>query len=783
MMSESQPTEGDFYVATDGSDVNPGTEEKPFATLARARDAVRESKKDKLGSITVLVRGGTYYMNEPLLLGPEDSGTAGESVTYAAYPGELVTISGGRRLDCEWKPYKDGIVICELPEVKRGDLDFAQLFVNGKRQIRARYPNYDDSDPKNFTGYILAAGRLGNDAPDPNPGPNDDMTFSSGAPRGVVFDPHTFTKKHWAKPDETVIHIYQAYYWGNLQWRVKHIDWQKHIIWFGHGGQQMGAKWTHSPCEVNEHSHFYIENVFEELDVPREWYLNREEGILYYMPEDGMGLETAVVEVPALQQVVRFVGTQDEPICHVTLKGFRIAHTASTFLEPYEIPSLGDWAIHRGGAIFLEGARDCTIKGCFFDAVGGNAVFMNRYNRDNVVTGCRFTGSGDSAICFVGELESTVGTQRSFPYECEAVNNLIHDCGAFGKQIAGVYISRAKRIRAAHNKIYRMPRAGICIGDGTWGGHVIEYNHIHDTCRETGDHGPFNAWGRDKYWCLVQSHTEYTANRSHFAGHVKVDAMEPVILRYNLFEETSGWGLDLDDGASNYEIYNNLCVGVSMKLREGAYRTIYNNIWVNGANSPCFHVGNEDNHDRYFRNITVMSIANQKPENDLNFGMGAAYGEIYTLIAPPARGAWLEEIDYNCFYSDLGEFVARVQPRGEGEGWRYSLVEGKKYSLEEWRELGFDLHSVFADPMFVDPENGDYRVRPESPALELGFENFDISSAGLTPNFPKHAFAQTRPDPSPAHSASTGQTPGSSDQTGSARESHRPDKITAEPAR
>jgi hypothetical protein len=739
-MSEIQPIRVDFYVAASGNDTNPGTEEKPFATLARARDAVRELMKTVREPVNVLIRGGTYYQEEPLVFGPEDSGTAEGPVTYAAYPGELVTISGGQKLDCEWKPYQDGIVMCELPEVKGGELDFTQLFINGKRQVRARYPNYDDSDPKSFSGYILAAGKVGDDVEDPHPGPNDDMTFSSGAPRGITFDPDTFTpiaEGRWAKPEEVVIHIYQAYYWGNLQWRVKDIDWEKHIIWFGHGGQQMGAKWCHTPCEVNQRSRFYVENVFEEVDTPGEWYLDKEEGILYYIPEDGVDLEMVVVEVPVLQQVVRFLGTQDEPVHHVMLRGFRIAHTASTFLESYEIPSLSDWAIHRGGSVFLNGARDCTIKDCFFDAVGGNAVFMNDYNRGNVVTGCKFTETGDSAICFVGSLETTVGTQRNFPYECQATNNLIHDCGVFGKQIAGVYISRARRITAGHNEIYSMPRAGICIGDGTWGGHVIEYNHIHETCRETGDHGPFNAWGRDKYWCLVQSHTQYTANRSHFAGHVKVDAMEPVILRYNFFEETSGWGLDLDDGASNYEIYNNLCVGVSMKLREGAYRTIHNNIWVNGANSPCFHVGNEDNHDRYFRNITVVTIANMKPENDLNFEMGAAYGEIYTLIAPPARGSWLEEIDYNCFYSDLGEFVARVMPRSEVED-RESLPEQRrKYSLEEWRELGFDRHSVFADPMFVDPENGDYQVKPESPALKLGFENFDISGTGLLPDFPE----------------------------------------------
>ncbi len=200
------------------------------------------------------------------------------------------------------------------------------------------------------------------------------------------------------------------------------------------------------------------------------------------------------------------------------------------------------------------------------------------------------------------------------------------------------------------------------------------------------------------------------------------DAMEPVIIRGNFFEEHAGWGLDLDDGASNYEIYNNLCVGVSMKLREGCHRTIYNNIWINGANSPCFHVGNDDNHDRYFRNITVMSMAHAKPEDDLNFEMGASNGEVYTLIYPPGHSAWLEEVDHNCFFSDRGEFAARVRPR-EGVD--------KNYTLEEWQDLGYDKNSVFADPMFVDPDNNDYRVQPESPALTVGFENFPMGEWGL----------------------------------------------------
>jgi hypothetical protein len=332
------------------------------------------------------------------------------------------------------------------------------------------------------------------------------------------------------------------------------------------------------------------------------------------------------------------------------------------------------------------------------------------------VTGCKFTETGDSAVCLVGTLGLTNGSRRSFPYECTVSNNLIHNCGVFGKQTAGVYISRAKRITAAHNTIFNMPRAGICIGDGTWGGHVIEYNHIHDTVRETGDHGPFNAWGRERFWSLTQSHSAYSRSRSLEAGEARVDAMETVVVRNNFFEERSGWGLDMDDGASNYHIYNNISKGVSVKLREGAYRTVENNIWVDSAVSPCFHVGNEDNHDRYVHNITVM-----------------ARDDIYSVIAPPARGPWLEEVDGNCFFSRSGKFSARVsQVRGQ-DGPEPGV---RRYDLEGWRKLGFDRNSVFADPLFIDPARNDFRVRPESPALRVGFKNFEMGLWGITKDFP-----------------------------------------------
>ena len=153
-----------------------------------------------------------------------------------------------------------------------------------------------------------------------------------------------------------------------------------------------------------------------------------------------------------------------------------------------------------------------------------------------------------------------------------------------------------------------------------------------------------------------------------------------------------------------------------MKLREGARRKVYNNIWYNSVVAPCFHVGNEYNHDRYFHNITVMSR-----------------DHVYSIIAPPARGPWFEEMDHNCFFKRAGAFTATVEELRFEERPDPAV---QKYDLKGWQDLGFDVHSVFADPLFVDPDRNDFQVRPDSPALKVGFKNFEMGKWGLTDEFP-----------------------------------------------
>ncbi len=702
-----------LYVAPDGDDSNPGTEAKPFATLERARDAVRRFRRNIAKPITVYVREGTYYLSEPIVFTPADSGTDLQPITYAAYPGEKPTISGGTRLDVQWEAYRDGIMKCSVPK----GMDFDQLFMDGARQIRARYPDYDPDNPQvQGRGYINTPGGRGEQ---------------------FAYDPETFTRNEWSKPHEAIVHIFPGTYWYNLQFHLKGIDREGNLVLLGEGGWQ--KRNLNAPSSFNESSRFFIENVFEELNAPNEWYLDKQASILYYKPPRGMNLSGAEVEVGLLKRLIEFKGSRAEPVRYIKLEGFRFTHTATTFLETFETPSTGDWGIHRGGSVFLEGAEDCSIKDSFFDAVGGNAVFISKHNRRITVYGNKFTNIGDSAVCLAGTPFVDMSTPmvcslcgargrwsfgpdpEDYPAYCTVSNNLMHHIGVYGKQTAGVFMAVTMKNTISHNHIHHVPRAAICINDPFWGGHVVEYNDIHDTVLETEDHGPFNSWGRGRVWCTRHAHGLGDSDRvAHEPGDVKTGAKFTNVVRNNRFRDKSkialgeyeNLGIDMDDGSANFHVYNNLCIGVGVQNRDGSYRLVENNIFVNPQAGISYHVGHVDNQDRFVRNIVVIS---SKLDH-----FGNHSGNLYQMLYPADKGQWVTQVDYNILYNDSGPIVAT-----------------NDHSFEEWLDRGLDTHSVIADPLFIDPANGDYRVRPDSPALKLGFKNFDMDNFGLLPDFPE----------------------------------------------
>lgn len=673
----------EFYVAPGGDDTNPGGLGRPFATIRRAQMAAREVPDAE--RVMVYLRGGTYYLLQTLVFTPEDSGTQRAPITYLACEGETPVISGGVRLMLNWQAFRDGIMKAAVP----AGLVTDQLFVNGRRQYMARYPNFDPS-VRHFNGFAA------------------DAFSSTRAAR-------------WSDPRGGFIHAMHAHEWGDFHYLITGKGAENEVTYEG-GWQNNRRMGMHKTYRM-------VENIFEELDAPGEWFHDVKADVLYFYPPKDLDLSNATIEAVRLRHLVEFRGTQDRPVRFISLEGLTFRHAARTFMENKEPLLRSDWTTYRGGAILFDGAEDCAVQDCTLDQVGGNGIFVNRYNRRIAVRGCHIIQAGASGVAFVGDpnavrnplfeygqrqsykdIDKTPGPRTdNYPADCLVEDCLIHETGRVEKQTAGVQISMSMGVTVRYCSIYDVPRAGINISEGTFGGHVIESCDVFDTVLETGDHGSFNAWGRDRYWGLKGIDLN-TVTLGEDRDLPVLDIVKPNILRNNRWRCDHGWDIDLDDGSSRYEIYNNLCLNGGLKLREGFYRLVENNVIVNNSLHPHVWYGNSE--DVFRRNIVF-----------------AAYEPI--RVNKP----WGKQCDLNLLHKP-----GQTRP---------SPASGLQ------QQSGLDANSIEVDAMFMDPANGDYRVGNGSPALKLGFRNFPMDQFGVqkpslkamarTPQLPKSPKSASEP--------------------------------------
>jgi hypothetical protein len=663
----------EYYVGPHDSDTNPGAREFPVNSMEGARNLFRHSAARGKQPITVYFRQGTYYLPDTVVFHPEDSGASHAPVTYTSYKNEKVVMSGGAVLALDWQPYRDGIIKAHTSV----GLEMDQLYVNDQRQNMARYPNYEAAI-RPYNGYAADA-----------------------------FSPDRAAR--WADPAGGFIHAMHVHHWGGYHYRITGKNQDNTIAFEGgwHNNRQMGM----------HDAHRFVENIFEELDTPGEWFHDRKTQTLYYYPSEDVDPHSAIVEISRLRHLIEFSGSRENPVQYINLAGLTFRHAAGNFMKTKEPLLRSDWTIYRGGAMVLTGAEDCALVDCEFDQVGGNAVFINTYNRRIRVAGTHIHGAGASGICFVGDPNSVRNplfeyNQRqsyadidkapgprtdNYPADCVVEDSLIHGVSMVEKQAAGIHISMSKEITIRHCSIYDVGRAGINISEGTFGGHLIEYCDVFDTVKETSDHGSFNSWGCDRFWKLND------VPPGELPELAKLDT-EKTIIRNSRWRCDHGWDVDLDDGSSNYEIYNNLFLRGGLKLRDGFHRNVYNNIAINNSLHP--HVWYENSMDVVTGNTWLVR---------------------YQLIMVPQ---WGKEIDRNMFIS-------------EADGYAF---------IKE----GCDAHSIFGDPMFVDPAKGDYRGKDGSPAFTIGFTNFPMDQYGVkkpelkaiarTPDFPTPCAAQKAPE-------------------------------------
>ena len=663
-----------FYVSPSGNDGNAGTSASaPLRTLQGAQSKVRQALSAGFAP-SVQVGGGTYELSAALTFGPADSGTAGSPVVWQAAPGAQVTLAGGRQLQPAWSASASmpGVYTAQIG----AGISMDGLFVNGQRQVLARYPNVDSAQP------IL------------------DGFTSLGAVQSEA------RAKGWKHPAVADLRALHCNAWGGASFKVTGLnsDGTLGLSWVG-DNNRAGA--CGNPSQPLDPNHVVVENVLEELDAQQEWYYDASAGTLYYYPPSGTNLSTAAVQSAESDELIHVEGTSNTAPAHdLTFSGFTFTATHRTLFDhPYEGLQLGDWSVARTGAFYTKNAQNIAVTHSAFSQLGGNGVFMDGYNDGNVVSGDTFTNDGATDVQSVGSRaavrdpstwsnmvttldDTTPGPKtQDYPRNITVSGNQMSNNGRFEKQSAGVNISMSQNVKVLGNTIHGSPRSCVNVNDGTWGGDLIQDNDIFDCVKETGDHGPINMWGRDRFWPLSGG----DAVQKQYA---LLDVTTPDVINHNRIWHNSQWDLDLDDGSTNYKLTNNVLLNAGIKLRDGFYRTVTGNILVNG--SIYEQVSHANDGDVIEHNITLTGQPYQLTQSD------------------PAGAKYVA--DYNLFWNNGGAVT------GLGGSWSGD---------------GEDLHSQTANPQFTagnpwtNPSMLDYTVAATSPALSLGFANFPMNTFGV----------------------------------------------------
>lgn len=694
-----------FYVATNGSDRWSGTlpepnadhTDGPFASIIRARDRVRELKRrgDLTGAVTVQIRGGRYPLSVPLLFTGEDNAP----VTYMAYPDEQPVFDGGTRIT-SWRVEQVNGRTAWVTDVPKGQV-YRQLWVNGERRPRARLPKVTrETDSRNFYripnipdyAYRVPYNRI----PDYQIGSFDFYTNPG--------DMQNF--KHLQDVEIVAVHR-----WIEERLPVKSFDPQTNLVTSTRCSMFRLALPLGQETPFSDTARYYIDNVFEGLTEPGEWYLEREAGRLYYLPKAGESPETAEVYGARLTQLLKIHGKPEQPAQFLRFVGLTFEHAEwaqtkggwwentigdeTDFTVPdYEFGSSPQGAVHVPGTIHLQYARNCVFDRCTVRHVGWYGFELADGCVGNRITHCAIHDLGGGGVHISG------GNARSPESQHTAYNhvtdNHIYDGGIVFHSGIGILSRHSYGNVLAHNHIHHFFYSGISCG-WVWGfaenisrDNTIEYNHIHDLGF---------TWLDDM-------------------GGVYMLGVQPgTVVRNNLVHDVNaivygGWAIYTDEGSSHIHIENNIGYRTSHEpfhQHYGRENVIVNNIWAFGGESQIAISRVEAFPALTFmRNIVVT--------NDQPVYIGG-YANTYQPGSIKA--------DLNLFWSANGCPVVIGAVR------RNEYTPEKALPFDQWQARGFDRHSIVADPKFKDLANGDFTLAPDSPALELGFKPIDVSGVGV----------------------------------------------------
>jgi hypothetical protein len=502
LAQESKPAE--IWVAPSGSDTNLGTANQPLASLAIAQRKARELRRlnDPAGQngIRIVMRGGTYRLDAPLLFRSEDSGTETSPTRIEAAPGERPVLSGGVPVE-GWRKVsrvpglpsaaRGNVWTAEAPRVGGRVLEFRQLWVNDRKAVRARHPNGE------ALNRLLVWDR-----------PNEEAWIATPALAGL------------REPGNAEMVFHQQWEIAVCRLKSLRVEGGRTCLKF-HSPEsrlQFEHPWPQPVMSTNGNGPFYLANANQFLDEPGEWFQESPGGRVFYWPREGEDLSRARVIAPALETLVQIEGSLDRPVAHVEFRGIGFAHTswmrpskaghvplqAGMFLlDAYKLRPPGT-TYHRGldnqawlgrppGAVAVRAAHHLKFERCRFEHLAFSGLDFAGGTHDNVIEGCLFRDAGGNGIQ-IGKF-SDPGIETHLPYtpsdERELAtreriaNNLVTDCANEDWGCVGIIVGYGRDIAIEHNEVSNVSYTGISVGWG-WNkatncmsNNRVFANHIH----------------------------------------------------------------------------------------------------------------------------------------------------------------------------------------------------------------------------------------------------------------------------------------------------------------
>ena len=489
---------GEIWISPKGSDFNDGTRQSPKATLTSALRQAREWRRTEdnriQGGITIYMEGGTYAFHEPVFIRPEDSGTKESPTIIRSVGDEKVILSGGISIK-GWK--KQGKVwVADVPAFNGRPLDFRQLWVNGKKAVRAR--DVEDFEKMNRICSVDEK--------------NEILYVPAVSIRRLIDNKGNLKAKY----AEMVLH--QMWCVANLRIRSVEVQGDSAAIRFHQPESriQFEHPWPRPMVTTNGHnSAFYLTNARELQDVPGEWYHDIDARKVYYYPREGEKMQEAEVIVPAVETLVRVEGTLDRPVCHIRFEKITFSYT--TWMRPSEkghVPLqagmyLTDgyridpkmqrnylnhpldnqgWLGRPAAAVRVVAARQIDFERCRFEHLGSTGLDYEEAVQGGVVRGCLFRDIAGNGL-LVGSF-SPAAHETHLPYNpadrrevCtqQQINNCYfteignEDWGCLA--IAAGYVGD---VNIEHNEISEVPYSGISLGWGwTQTVNCMRNNRVH----------------------------------------------------------------------------------------------------------------------------------------------------------------------------------------------------------------------------------------------------------------------------------------------------------------